>query len=254
MSTIDMICCINQFLSCYYDGFIYEFWDYNIIDALADSLGIKNIYEELFNFCYKEIEPTNVELSSAFHILQSVDRMEISNEEKIGMISAKISSLSNTISNLETILTLIEQLGIPVKLRFTDFKAIEYSSGYCFCAMKDGRIIADGGGYHRVVSGLYPQIKTCFSCACSLESVKQDNKKADVPVFAVRLDSTYGFYFKVCQLLREKGVPVIQTESAGSLKKTLKSLPKNSEYIIIGSQEECAGFVECRGITVTVGV
>jgi histidyl-tRNA synthetase len=141
----------------------------------------------------------------------------------------------------------LEKQHIPFEFKWDAYRAIEYHTGIAFCVYdtEEGVRIADGGGYHNIVNTIDNRIFSCYSFACSLESVVQhifsrelDQKNAPSVCHVMNFGTSFDYFAETCSYLRSIGIPVKEYWSETSPKKFLSKLSSNDNHCIIGLTEE----------------
>ena len=244
----------NDFLLRYYPEIRYTFFFYDIYEKVFEHFGIS--IDEGFNALYEmyELGRRNTDLSS-HQLINRIETICVSQEgiyQTLVALEVEFPFLKCTVDEINDYLKILSLLRLDYTVSWTNFRAIEYSSGICFIVtdLTTGGRIADGGAYHRVVNQIDPTILNCFSFACLLEDIALNKmvKPEMNPVFyIIKLDCSSYFFALASASLRKRGIPVIETAADKKLSRVIASLPAKSKYSVIGQMEEQNGRIEIDG-------
>lgn len=258
---ISIILFAKTFLEKYYKSIKFNINDYGILNEVFKESNItpEQGYEMLYRMYTKKEESDFAEYGEASQIIRDIDEIAIANpdyKEKLDAIAKKYEFLQPRVNILKRYCNVIEKNGVNFDFVFGNYRAIEYHSGLYFYVRDDVRNcnIADGGGYHRSVNKVDNRIKLCHSFACSLEDIvthvlreKESNTKKNNSVYALKLDASDEFFYRVCEYLRKLGYNVNDIWAEENVKKVLSKLPRDYKKVFIGSQEEESQRISIKG-------
>lgn len=250
---ISIILFAKTFMEKYYKNIKFTINDYGILNEVfkASNITSDQGYEMLYRMYTKKEEVDFTEYGDASKIIREIDEISSiyhNHNEKLDAIAQKYDFLQARVDTLKRYCNVLKKNGVNFDFVFGDYKAIEYHSGLYFYVKDDVRNcnIADGGGYHRSVNEVDNRIKMCHSFACSLEDIvthvlreKEDSvPQKDNTVYALKLDASDEFFYKVCEHLRKIGYNVNDIWVEENLKKILSKLPRDCKKAFVGGQEE----------------
>ena len=250
---ISIILFAKTFMEKYYKNIKFIINDYGILNEVfkASNITSKQGYEMLYRMYTKKEESDFAEYGEASKIIRDIDEISTAHpdyKEKLEAIAQKYDFLQGRVDTLKRYCNVLEKNGVNFDFVFGAYKAIEYHSGLYFYVRDDVRNcnIADGGGYHKSVNEVDNRIEMCHSFACSLEDIvtyvlreKEDSvTKKDDLVYALKLDASDEFFYRVCEHLRKLGCNVKDIWAEENLKKILSKLPRDCKKAFVGSKEE----------------
>lgn len=246
-ASLTLLLCANSFLQRFYGKLSYQIKLYGIFEAASEFLGFT--HEEMFDDVYKRYsgKPANNPIISNFlQCIEDIGKRCEDWEKAFENISECYPYLDDTLKKYDEFLQILAKQKISFYVNWSEYSAVEYSSGICFL-IKDVlgiHTLADGGCYNYVVNKSNPSIQSCYSFACSLEDFPIIKKLAPPIIYMIRLDCSVGFFIAASEELRNRGFCVYDIVVEKSVKKTLKELPPRATKIVIGKKEENAGRIQ----------
>lgn len=257
LASYSLITSSYLFLKQYVDKFRYQISFYGIFEELCKYFDISReaMYRELY-FKYEKNMATESAVGAIITDIERICTIKNNWRETFNILKGRYSCLEQLLGSYSVYLNLLEKAEIPFNISWTNYHAIEYSSGICFVVFvgDSDKIFADGGSYQYIVQSCYPQITSCYSFACSLEAVANyiNNEEPRDVLYLLMMDCSIEFFCATCNKLRENGYFVHEMKVNKSVSKTLKSLPPYSKYLIIGRSEEISKMVKINGKMISI--
>lgn len=254
----------NDFLKKYYKDITFWIYDFELFEILFKEFHVS--HEDGKHLLYLIYTKKDLGLAkekfdnNLVDAIIDIEKLGLSSEDykhSFNLIVSKYPFLSERLEYLSLFLNFVQNSNIPFRFKWDAYRAIEYHSGLAFCVYdnESGVLIADGGGYHCMVNSLDSSIFSCYSFACSLESIVEHVLSKDPSIKAkselcntANLDASMNFFIETCEFLRKLGIPVKEYWSIVSLKKFLRKLDASESYCVVGSFEESTRVVKIQNL------
>ena len=242
-ATLALFKAAHCYLSHYYDNLEYDIYLYGIFEEAMQILGRthEQIFDVLFSRSRHEGGYGDTEIDTFIQKVETVGLKSKSWHEAFQELAAMFPGLGSLLNRYSIFFNVLDEKKIKYNVMWKDYRAVEYSSGICFIVKDEKNTIADGGSYTYIVNKLNPSILTCYSFACSVESLPiKDTHLTNGPniIYIVKLDCSFHFFLRAVDRLREQGYNIHELVSSEPLRKTLRELPQQSKVVIVGMEEE----------------
>ena len=251
-TTLALFKAAHCYLSHYYDNIEYDIYLYGIFEEATWILN--RTHEQIYDVLYARNRNDESHADSVIDAFVSeVERIGLDSrswQEAFQNLSAVFPKLSSILDRYAIFFTALDGKHIKYTVMWRNYHAIEYSSGICFIMKDEKNTLADGGSYSYIVNKLNPSILTCYSFACSVESLPlKDTLVDDSPIiiYVIKLDCSYPFFLRTVDGLRGIGYNIHEIVSDEPLRKTLRVLPKRSKVVVVGMEEEKKQIVIVNG-------
>ena len=242
-ATLALFKAAHCYLSHYYDNLEYDIYLYGIFEEAVQILN--RTHEQIFDVLFSKSRYGegfgDSEIAAFIQEIETVGLNSKSWHEAFHNLSEMFPRLEPLLDRYSIFFDVLDEKKIKYHVMWRDYRAVEYSSGICFIVKDEKDTLADGGSYTYIVNKLNPSILTCYSFACSVESLPiKDTQPINGPniIYVIKLDCSLPFFLRTADMLRDEGYNIHELVSSEPLRKTLRELPKQSKVVVVGMEEE----------------
>jgi len=226
--------------------------DYGVVDAICRQLSLPS--HDGRDTLYRLRKGGTPEPGRQTDLVDLVQAIEHATDQaaqaadQVGEVRRIAPWLAPRLDYLQSILDVAAATGLPLSLSWRPQAALDYHADLAWRILDGRRLVGDGGGYGADALGIAPGVTHCWSLAFSADAIAdgQESPQEEVPVHAVRLDCSAGFFARACAVLRRHGLSVRPIWQARKLRNTVAGFPPDAPICIVGLEEEARGAVHVR--------